>query len=136
MRCLIVEDDRCAQKLMLAHLSSIGTCDCAENGHEAIAAFTKALDEDQRYDLICLDIMMPHMNGHQTLAAIRKIETEQGIYDLDGVKIIMTTALRDRDNVFGAFRAGCEAYLVKPVRRDPLFEQIEKLGLLPAETQS
>jgi two-component system chemotaxis response regulator CheY len=42
----------------------------------------------------------------------------------------MTTALGDSRNVMGAFRAGCEAYLVKPIRKERLLEEMEKLGLL------
>ena len=48
---------------------------------------------------------------------------------LDGVKVIMTTALGNSKNVMGAFRGGCEAYIVKPVEKKKLFEEIEKLGL-------
>ena len=60
----------------------------------------------------------------------KHIEEEQGIYGLDGVKVIMTTALGDSKNVMGAFRTGCEAYIVKPLKKGKLLEEIEKLGLI------
>lgn len=129
MKCLIVEDDFTARKLLQIYLSDYADCFIAVNGREAVEAVRQALDEAQPYDLICLDIMMPEMNGHKALEAIRRLEKEHGIGGLDGVKVIMTTALDNSKNIIGAFRKGCEAYIVKPIRKEKLFEQMEKLGL-------
>lgn len=130
MKCLIVEDAPTARLQMGIFLSDHFSCEFAENGVEAIKAFEAALDQDAPFDLICLDIMMPQQDGHETLKQIREIEAQRSILGLDGVKVIMTTALDDSKNLFGAFREGCEAYLVKPVRRNRLLEEVEKLGLL------
>jgi two-component system chemotaxis response regulator CheY len=130
MKCLIVEDDFTARKLMQTYLSDCADCFVAVNGYEAVEAVKDALDEGEPYDLICLDIMMPGMDGREALKTIRQIESEHGIGGLHGVKVIMTTALEDSKNVIGAFREGCEAYIVKPVEKGKLLEEIEKLGLL------
>jgi two-component system, chemotaxis family, chemotaxis protein CheY len=129
MKCLIVEDDFVGRKLMQKYLSDYGECDVAVDGKEAVEAFRQAIEGKSPYDLVCLDIMMPNMNGHEALNAIREIESWHGISGLDGVKVIMTTALGDSENVLGSFREGCEAYIVKPVRKDALLREIEKLGL-------
>ena len=130
MKCLIVEDDFAARKLLQVYLSNYADCFIAVNGHEAVEAIREALEEGESYDLICLDIMMPEMDGHKALEAIRQVEKEQGIRGLDGVKVIMTTALDDSANIMGAFRTGCEAYIVKPIRKEKLLEEMTKLGLL------
>lgn len=130
MKTLIVEDDFAARKLMQRWLSSCSDCDIAVNGIEAVDAFNEALKEGAPYDLICLDIMMPQMDGHQTLEAIRQLESDHGIGGLDGVKVIMTTALGDSKHVMDAFREGCEGYIVKPVEKQKLLTEMEKLGLL------
>ena len=130
MKCLIVEDAPTARMQMGIFLSDHFSCEFAENGVEAIEAFNQALEQQEPFDLVCLDIMMPQQDGHETLKQMRKIESEHEIAGLDGVKVIMTTALDDSKNLFGAFREGCEAYLVKPVRRGRLLEEVEKLGLL------
>jgi len=130
MKCLIVEDDFAARKLLQIFLSDYGDCFIAVNGNEAVEAVQEALNEGKPYDLICLDIMMPEMDGHQALKAIRRIEGEYGIGGLDSVKVIMTTALNKSENVFGAFRSGCEAYIVKPVIKEKLLEEMEKLDLM------
>lgn len=133
MRCLIVEDDFACRKLLQRCLSGHGNCDIAVNGIEAVEAFKDALEEGQPYDLICLDIMMPQMDGHQALEAIRQVETEYGIGGFDVVKVIMTTALGDSKNVMESFREGCEAYIVKPIEKQKLLDEIGKLGLISAK---
>ncbi len=132
MKCLIVEDNFTARKLLKRYLSSCADCDIAVDGNEAVVAFRQAMAEKEPYDLICLDIMMPNMDGRQALKLIRQIESEHGISGLDCVKVIMTTALEDPKNVMGSFREGCEAYIVKPVKKDKLFEEIQKLGIVGA----
>jgi two-component system, chemotaxis family, chemotaxis protein CheY len=129
MKCLIVDDNFVARKLLLRFLSEIGICDIAVDGREAVDAFKDALRGGDRYDLICLDIMMPQMDGHQVLKAMRKYEEANDIYGHDGVKIIMITALDTPKHIVNAFREGCEAYIVKPVRKTKLFEEVNKLGL-------
>ena len=136
MKCLIVEDDFTARKLLQHYLRNHADSDIAVDGDEAVEAFRQGIAEDEPYDLICLDIMMPRMNGHEALKAIRQIEAEHGISGLDGVKVIMTTALGDSKNVMGSFREGCEAYIVKPVQKEKLFKEIEKLGLVISKTIS
>lgn len=133
MKYLIVEDNFAAQKLLQIYLSNYGDCNIAVDGNEAVEAFRQAVDEKEPYDLICLDIMMPNMDGHEALKVIRQIESEHGIKGLDGVKVIMTTALEDSENVMGAFREGCEAYIVKPVEKGKLLKEMENLGLLESE---
>lgn len=133
MKCLIVEDDFVARRFMLKWLSDIGDCDIAVNGFEAADAFRHALREGDHYDLVCLDIMMPKMDGHQVLKTIRELEHKHGIDGLAGAKVIMTTALGGPKHVLGSFKEGCEAYMVKPIAKQKLLSEIEKLGLTGVE---
>jgi len=130
MKVLIVEDDFTTRKLMQRYISAYGECDIAVDGVEAIAAFRQAMEEKTPYDLICLDIIMPNVNGHEALKTIRHIENSHGIIGLDCVKIIMTTVLGDSKNIIGAFKEGCEAYIVKPIDKKRLIEEIEKLCMV------
>ncbi len=130
MKTLIVEDDFTCRKLIQAYLKDFGHCDVAVNGIEAIEAFKQAIKEKEPYDLITLDIMMPELDGMGTLEQVRKIEADLGIHGLEGVKVIMTTAKEKSTDIFGAFKKGCEAYIIKPVKADALYTEIEKLGLM------
>jgi len=134
MKCLIVEDDFISRKLLHTYLADSADCYVASDGREAVEAFSEALAADQPYDLICLDIMMPGMGGREALTEIRRIEEEHSIGGLDGVKVIMTTALDDSTNIFGAFREGCEAYVVKPICKEKLLAEIDKLGLFASNS--
>ena len=133
MRVLIVEDDATTRQMLMMMLAAIGQCDLARNGQEAIDEFEKARDEEEPYDLICLDILMPEMNGHDVLKQIRELEGSVPDADGGGVKVIITTAIDERESIIEAFRSQCDAYLVKPISRDQLLAQIRSLGLLSQE---
>ncbi len=130
MRTLIVEDDFVCRKILLAHLSKFGDCDVAIDGVEALEAFQNALDENNPYDLICLDIQMPNLDGQGALKAIRDREVKAGRVCDDAAKIIMVTSLKDNHHVFRAFRAQSDAYLVKPVSKEKLLESLVDLKLI------
>ena len=129
MKCLIAEDDLVARRVLSAILSDVSVVHTTVNGHKAVAAFKTALDQGEPYDFLCLDIMMPEMDGLEALKAIRKLEKAACIDDSEGARVIMITSMRDSDNILDAFREGCEAYIVKPVDRSKLFEEMDKLGL-------
>jgi two-component system chemotaxis response regulator CheY len=130
MRILIAEDDFASRKFMLRFLSKYGECDVTVDGMEAIEAFTMALELDEGYDLICLDIMMPILDGYQALKKIREIEKERDIPEEKWVKIIMTTALNEGRNVTKAFDLGCTAYAGKPIDQEKFKNVLRKLALL------
>jgi two-component system chemotaxis response regulator CheY len=130
MRTLIVEDDFSSRLLLQKFLEPYGECHIAVNGREAVDAFRLARRDGPPYDLICLDIMMPEMDGQTVLKEIRALEKDAGIPEGDGVKILMTTSLKDGKNVMTAFREFCDAYLVKPVDRAKLLESLHKFRLI------
>ena len=135
MRVLIVEDDFIGSRLMKKFLEAECFCHLAFDGKEAIEAFEAALKEEKPYDLLCLDIMMPEVSGIDVLRMIRRLEQERGITREKGVKVIMTTAMNDADVIMESFDARCDGYIVKPIRKETLFEEIESLGLLAKDRQ-
>ena len=130
MKTLIVDDDLLCREFIKRLLSPYGQCDQAFDGREAIEAFRLALEDVEPYDLVCLDIMMPHTDGHQALEAMRELESEHGVYGSSGVKVIMTTALSNSKHCIRAFREGCESYLIKPIKPSVLLERLRELDLL------
>ncbi len=130
IKVLIVEDEFFSRQFLKDTLSPYGRVDIAVNGQETLEAFSHALDGQDPYHLICLDILMPVMDGQETLKKIRGIEKQRGIMGLDGVKVIMVTGVEDNRNVLDAFRSGCEGYLKKPIDEDKLLSLLEKLELI------
>ena len=130
MRILLAEDDFATRKFMISFLSKYGECDVTVDGMEAVDAFMMALEDDEPYDLVCLDIMMPVMDGYQALVAIRKLEKEKNIPEDKAVKVIMTTALNEERNVKMAFDLGCTIYSGKPIDKARFEQAMKKLGLI------
>lgn len=130
MKILIAEDNFTSRLFMRKFLSKYGMCDVVVDGIEAIDAFIISLNDGYHYDLICLDIMMPKVDGIKVLKSIRDIEKQRGIEGEKKVKIIMTTALNDRETVQKAYDSGCEAYAWKPIETDKFILVMKNLGLI------
>ncbi len=130
MRILIAEDDMASRKFLFKILSQYGECDLTVDGLEALNAFLLSLNENKRYDLICLDIMMPKVDGVKVLKTIRDLERENKIAPEARSKVIMTTALGETAYVQQAFDIGCEAYASKPIDVEKLVKVMEKLELI------
>lgn len=130
MRILLAEDDFVTRKFMMNFLSKYGDCDVTVDGMEAVDAFMMALEEDEPYDLVCLDIMMPVMDGYQALIGIRNLEKERNIPQEKAVKVIMATALNEEKNVKMAFDLGCTIYSGKPINQERFEQALKKLNLI------
>lgn len=130
MKILLAEDDFVTRKFMTSFLSKYGECDVTVDGMEAVDAFMMALEEDEPYDLVCLDIMMPVMDGYQALVGIRNLERERNVPEEKAAKVIMTTALNEEKNVKMAFELGCTIYSGKPIDQERFEQALKKLGLV------
>jgi len=131
MKTLIVEDDFISRRILSQMLAPFGACDVAIDGEEALLAFKLGLDESAPYDLVCMDIMMPHMNGQDALKLIRSLERERGIAEAQGVKVIMTSAKQNpRDVVEAMYQGGATVYIVKPIVKAKLLQELLNLGLV------
>jgi len=130
LRILLVEDDFSSRLLLQTFLSEYGECHIAVNGREAVDAFRSALEHGQRYDLICMDIMMPEMDGREAVRRVRALEEEFGILSTHGAKIVMTTAVDDVKEVVHCFHELCDAYLTKPVDLGTLLSQLKSYRLI------
>ena len=130
MKTLIVEDDFTSRLLLQELLKPYGEAHVAVNGKEAVDAAHTAMESGEPYDLISMDIMMPEMNGQEALKLIRKEEESRGIDYSNGAKVIMTTALSDLKNVTAAYKSLCDSYLVKPIEKVKLIEELTKLELI------
>jgi two-component system chemotaxis response regulator CheY len=129
-KILIAEDDMVSRKFLSKVLSEYGECDIVVDGLEAVEAFMMSSKENEPYDLICLDIMMPKVDGIKVLKVIRDLETQNNIPEEKRSKIIMTTALGETEIVKQAMEYECDAYASKPINIDKLVQVMKKLGLI------
>jgi two-component system chemotaxis response regulator CheY len=130
MKILVVEDNFVARNILHNQLAALGEVDSAGNGREALEAVKMALEEHAPYGLICLDVTMPELSGIGALQGIRRLEIQGGVKEQNRAKILMTTGHSDRKKVLASAKAGCDAYMIKPITRLRLFEELSKLGIV------
>lgn len=102
MNILIAEDEKDIRRLILLHMKKENhEVFEASNGKEALEIF-----DNEKIDLILLDIMMPNVDGLSVIQEIRATST---------IPIICITAMgSDSDKVL-ALGLGADDYLVKPI---------------------
>ena len=121
---LIAEDHPSNRKLLTLQLKNLGLdVTIAEDGN---AAVRMALD--QEYDLILMDMHMPHMNGYKATEKLRA----EGIT----TPIIAQTAFAMVGDEEKCLEAGCDDYITKPIDLKTLEEKLRKYVLLKAEVSS
>ncbi|MBN2048834.1 MAG: response regulator transcription factor [Spirochaetales bacterium] len=84
----------------------------AEDGVKACESFQK-----EQFDLIILDIMLPHMDGFEVAEKIREISPR--------VPILMLTARTQIDDKIKGLRTGVDDYLTKPFHITELLLRIK-----------
>ena len=105
---LLVEDNELNQKLMKISLSRLNyKVTVAANGLEGVQMFN-----NQKFDIILMDIMMPVMDGFESTKMIRKIENENR--DLGHIPIIAFTANTINNDREKCIKGGMDDILEKP----------------------
>ena len=119
LRILLVEDNPANQKLATYILQDRGhRVEIAGDGQEAVW-----LTEQNRYDVILMDVQMPGMNGLEATAAIRQREHDGG-----RVPIIAMTAHALKGDRERCLAAGMDGYLSKPVNAQEIIGLVENLA--------
>ncbi len=134
MRILVVEDDYISRRLLCRYLEPYGTIEEAINGHEAVDAVRRAIDDGHHFDLICLDIMMPGMDGQQALVLLRQLEADNGMPLGQGAKVVMTSAMEDSQDIMQSLNASADGYVVKPIEKRRFIKTLEETGLIMEPT--
>lgn len=121
---LLAEDNPVNQRLALRLIEKRGhSVTVAEDGRQALAALEK-----QTFDLILMDVQMPHMDGLEATRHIRQREQLTGAH----IPIIAMTAHAMKGDREDCLAAGMDGYISKPVKVEELFEAIEKYVPQPA----
>ena len=112
MRVLIIEDefnlaDVISESLKKEKYQVDIRCDGEEGYYDALTGI---------YDLIILDVMLPHMNGFDILKGLREEKVES--------KIIMLTAKGELSDKLTGFSNGANDYLAKPFHIEELLARV------------
>ena len=113
IRALVVDDSLPVRIQMKKALQNIaGEVDFAETGEKAQDLIGK-----NRYDIIFLDVILPGVDGYDICRKIKQ-DQEKGNTPV----IMLTSNSSPADRVKGKL-AGCDTYLIKPLRHD-IFEEV------------
>jgi two-component system OmpR family response regulator len=118
-RILIVDDDLDTIGLMRAVLQHAGyRVTTAASWEESIDRVKLAERENDRFDLIILDIMMPYRSGYDVYMTLQVV-----LHPMPPV--IFLSAKCTIDDMVRASELGAAKYLVKPTTREKLLETIQ-----------
>ena len=108
---LIVEVDKPFSDLIKFSLKGAGYfCSCAYDGETAANMI-----EENRYDLILLDIMIPYIDGFELLEYIKPFD----------IPVIFITAMNSIDDRVKGLKMGADDYIVKPFEVVELLARVE-----------
>ena len=131
MKTLVVDDDELGRMLLTTFFDDFGHCDQAENGKLALDLYEAAVAEENPYDLVCLDIVMPVMDGMTTLRNLREIEQQQKRKRTMVFVISARNSISDIEDAF--FEGDCDDYIVKPFSRESIRKMLERHNMMQPE---
>ena len=112
MRILIIEDEYNLADVIATRLKKENyKVDIETDGEEGFYTVLNGT-----YDLLILDVMLPHMNGFEILKEIRENELD--------LKIIMLTAKAELEDKLNGLSNGADDYLTKPFHIEELVARV------------
>ena len=109
-KVLLVEDNELNREIATALLEDIGiSVDCVEDETDAVERMNEV--DDDRYDLIFMDIQMPKMDGYMTTREIRTLKNNKKA----NIPIVAMTANAFEEDKEKSFKAGMNAHITKPI---------------------
>ena len=122
LNVLVAEDNELNMEITEFLLKRHGmTVTKAADGAEALDIFTRSRVGE--FDLILMDIMMPHMDGNAAASAIRALDRP----DARTVPIIAMSANSFGDDIKESLRAGMNAHVPKPIDERTLIGTVRRL---------
>ncbi len=128
LRVLLAEDNIVNQMVAQKMLERAGhVVECVSDGLNAVVRYQK-----NQYDLILMDVQMPHMDGCEATRRIRQIEKTKGGH----IQIVALTAHALSGHREQCLQAGMDKFLSKPLRSHELYAVIDELVRLNQCRQS
>jgi two-component system, sensor histidine kinase and response regulator len=128
VKVLVVDDQISTVMLIQKHLETLNfDVSAAYNGKQAVELFDK---DNNPFDLVILDIMMPYLNGYEVCRILREK------YSLYQLPILFLTAKSSIYDMMTGFDVGGNDYLAKPFDSKELLSRSKNLIKLKRLTES
>ena len=122
-KILLAEDNELNAEISMTILADAGLqVELAEDGQKVIEMLEASPADD--YDLILMDIQMPHMNGYEVTKKIRAMKNARA-----SIPIVAMTANAFEEDRKAAFAAGMNEHIAKPIQIAKLMDVIGKMVL-------
>jgi CheY-like chemotaxis protein/HPt (histidine-containing phosphotransfer) domain-containing protein len=119
MRILVAEDSPVNLLLIERYLKDpLFEIDTARDGAAALAKF-----QSGAYDLVLMDLQMPVMDGYE---ATRSMRAWEAAHQKSPTPILALTAHAFKEEEQKSLAAGCNAHLIKPIRKPDLLKAIQQ----------
>jgi two-component system, chemotaxis family, chemotaxis protein CheY len=124
-RLLVVDDAMLMRRMIrdVAVESGWEVVGEAKNGQEGVDLFDRL-----RPDLVTMDVVMPEMGGLEALRMIKGLDPS--------ARVVMVTALDQKQTIEEAIRDGALDFIVKPFERERIASLLGKIGALTASKAS
>jgi len=120
-RILLVEDNELNREIAEELIGATGaSVESAEDGVQAVKKFKESAEG--YYDLILMDVQMPHMDGYEATRCIRAL----GRSDAQKVPIFAMTANAFAEDVQKSREAGMNAHISKPLDIRAVYKQMNR----------
>jgi CheY-like chemotaxis protein len=122
MKILAIDDDQIMLNILAKHFGYKGVEFVAcSRGFEGLSAIEMALAQKKPFQVVLLDVHMPHVSGLFILEQLRKLEQEVYVEEGRASTIVcMLTSDNSSSVVLEAFDDDCDGFLTKPLSLDKL----------------
>ena len=114
---ILIADDAAFMRMMLKDILTKGGYEIAgeaADGNEALSKY-----KELKPDLVTMDITMPVMDGLEALQVMKK--------DDENAKVVMITALGQKDKMIQAIKNGAAEFITKPFEDEEVVKAINKV---------
>jgi len=127
-RVLVVEDSEEGRSALLAAIPAAHVITYSNSGDEAQALITDASERLTPYDLVVIDIDLPGISGLEVVSLLRQLEEPRKLAGgLKGTRVLILSDNPDGQLIYSANALACESFLVKPLDRDKLKRELDRL---------
>jgi len=127
LHVLLIEDNQdhaLLTRKVLGQCEEVASINVIGDGESALAFVSRTADgdDDERPDLILLDVNLPRADGFQVLREIKSSDR------LAFVPVILLTTSAREEEIAKGYRLGANSYVTKPVQFDEFARKIRLIG--------
>jgi two-component system, response regulator PdtaR len=114
-KIMVVDDTRIIRFAMKKYLNALGYENIIEavDGKDAVKKH-----EEEKPNLIFMDVVMPELTGDKALQQIRQVDTK--------TPVVMLSSVADDSTISACEKAGISGYIIKPITQEEAPEVLSK----------